>query len=227
MAGRTWHAHWLSETDHPGLRNLQALAAGFVASLPRDVTGLQAFLLLPMTKWTLSTLRHRRAAVSPHIDQIFDHPIVRFETCVFQDQVSRASVMSDITSAIDRFRRDVEQIENNQATTLREMGHQIGRIVTAFQGILEEFTTSVTHIQKELETACETAKVKQIQLFTGLLDVQASIEYKCQRMSGLAQEITDAGQSATPSLEQLRNEIDGDREAPNSPRASGGTSWRR
>ncbi|HEX2431910.1 MAG TPA: hypothetical protein VHK03_14250 [Aestuariivirgaceae bacterium] len=114
--------------------------------------------------------------------------------------------MSDITSAIDRFRRDVEQIENNQATTLREMGHQIGRIVTAFQGILEEFTTSITHIQKELETACETAKVKQIQLFTSLLDVQASIEYKSQRLSGLAQEITDASQSAPPSLEQLRND---------------------
>ena len=101
--------------------------------------------------------------------------------------------MSDITSAIDRFRRDVEQIENNEATTLREVGHQIGRIVTAFQGILEEFT-SITHIQ-ELETACETAKVKQIQLFTSLLDVQASIEYKSQRLSGLAQEITDASQS--------------------------------
>jgi Sec-independent protein translocase protein TatA len=112
--------------------------------------------------------------------------------------------MSEITSAIDRFKRDVEQMENNSATTLREMGHQIGRIVTAFQGILEEFTTSVTHIQKELETACETARVKQIQLFTSLLDVQASIEYKTQRMSGLAQEISD--EPALPSLEQLRNE---------------------
>jgi hypothetical protein len=114
--------------------------------------------------------------------------------------------MSEITSAIDRFRRDVEQIENNNATTFREMGHQVGRIVTAFQGILEEFTTSITHIQKELETACETAKVKQIQLFTSLLDLQASIEYKSQRMSALAQEISDAGQPAPPSLEQLRNE---------------------
>jgi hypothetical protein len=114
--------------------------------------------------------------------------------------------MSEITSAIDRFRRDVEQIENNNATTFREMGHQVGRIVTAFQGILEEFTTSITHIQKELETACETAKVKQIQLFTSLLDLQASIEYKSQRMSALAQEIPDAGQPAPPSLEQLRND---------------------
>jgi Sec-independent protein translocase protein TatA len=158
-----------------------------------------------MTKSTRAGGRHRRAAVSPHIDQILGYPIVKFETCVCQ-RVSRGSVMSDITSAIDRFRRDVEQIENNQATTLREMGHQIGRIVTAFQGILEEFTTSITHIQKELETACETAKVKQIQLFTSLLDVQASIEYKSQRLSGLAQEITDASQSAPPSLEQLRND---------------------
>ena len=114
--------------------------------------------------------------------------------------------MSEITSAIDRFRRDVEQIENNNATTFREMGHQVGRIVTAFQGILEEFTTSITHIQKELETACETAKVKQIQLFTSLLDLQASIEYKSQRMSALAQEIPDSGQPATPALEQLRND---------------------
>jgi hypothetical protein len=114
--------------------------------------------------------------------------------------------MSEITSAIDRFRRDVEQIENSNATTFREMGHQVGRIVTAFQGILEEFTTSITHIQKELETACETAKVKQIQLFTSLLDLQASIEYKSQRMSALAQEIPDAGQPAPPSLEQLRND---------------------
>jgi t-SNARE complex subunit (syntaxin) len=114
--------------------------------------------------------------------------------------------MSEITAAIDRFRRDVEQIENGQATTLRERGHQIGRIVTAFQGILEEFTTSVTHIQKELETVCETAKVKQIQLFTSLLDLQASIEYESQRLSALAQEIPEASQSATPSLEQLRND---------------------
>jgi hypothetical protein len=114
--------------------------------------------------------------------------------------------MSEITSAIDRFKRDVEQIENNNATTFREMGHQVGRIVTAFQGILEEFTTSITHIQKELETACETAKVKQIQLFTSLLDLQASIEYKSQRMSALAQEIPDGGEPAPPSLEQLRND---------------------
>jgi hypothetical protein len=112
--------------------------------------------------------------------------------------------MSEITSAIDRFKRDVEQMENNSATTFREMGHQVGRIVTAFQGILEEFTTSITHLQKELETACETAKVKQIQLFTSLLDLQASIEYKSQRMSALAQEISD--EPALPSLEQLRNE---------------------
>ncbi len=110
-----------------------------------------------------------------------------------------------VTSAIDRFRRDVEQMENNQATTLREMGHQIGRIVTAFQGILEEFTTSVSHIQRELETACETARVKQIQLFTSLLDVQASIEYKTQRMSALAQEVSEG--PTLPSLEQLRNEL--------------------
>jgi hypothetical protein len=114
--------------------------------------------------------------------------------------------MSEITAAIDRFRRDVEQIENGQATTLRERGHQIGRIVTAFQGILEEFTTSVTHIQKELETVCETAKVKQIQLFTSLLDLQASIEYESQRLSALAQEIPEASQPVTPSLEQLRND---------------------
>ena len=84
------------------------------------------------------------------------------------------------------------------------MGHQVGRIVTAFLGILEEFTTSITHLQKELETACETAKVKQIQLFTSLLDLQASIEYKSQRMSALAQEISD--KPALPSLEHLRNE---------------------
>src|SRR5262245_62769569 len=114
--------------------------------------------------------------------------------------------MSEITSAIDRFRRDVEQIENNNATTFREMGHQVGRIVTAFQGILEEFTTSITHIQKELETACETAKVKQIQLFTSLLDLQASIEYKSQRMSALAQEIPEMTDATPPSLEQLRHE---------------------
>jgi hypothetical protein len=112
--------------------------------------------------------------------------------------------MSEITSAIDRFKRDVEQMENNSATTFREMGHQVGLIVTAFQGILEEFTTSITHLQKELETACETAKVKQIQLFTSLLDLQASIEYKSQRTSALAQEISD--EPALPSLEQLRNE---------------------
>ena len=74
--------------------------------------------------------------------------------------------MSEVTSVIDRLRRDVEQIENNHATTHRERGHQIGRIVTAFQGILEEFTTSINHIQRELETACETGKMKQIQLFT-------------------------------------------------------------
>jgi len=114
--------------------------------------------------------------------------------------------MSEITSAIDRFKRDVEQIENNNATTFREMGHQVGRIVTAFQGILEEFTTSINHIQKELETACETAKVKQIQLFTSLLDLQASIEYKSQRMSALAQEIPDAQAPGTPALEQLRSD---------------------
>ena len=70
--------------------------------------------------------------------------------------------MSEVTTVIDRLRRDVEQIENNHATTHRERGHQIGRIVTAFQGILEEFTTSINHIQRELETVCETAKMKQI-----------------------------------------------------------------
>ena len=114
--------------------------------------------------------------------------------------------MSEITSAIDRFRRDVEQIENNNATTFREMGHQVGRIVTDFQGILEEFTTSITHLQKELETACETAKVKQIQLFTSLLDLQASIEYKSQRMSALAQELPEAHSAGAPALEQLRSD---------------------
>jgi hypothetical protein len=114
--------------------------------------------------------------------------------------------MSEITAAIDRFRRDVEQIENGQATTLREMGHQIGRIVTAFQGILEEFTTTITHLQKELETACETAKMKQIQLFTSLLDLQATIEYKSQRMSPIAQDIPDANEPVPPALEQLQQE---------------------
>ncbi len=114
--------------------------------------------------------------------------------------------MSEITSAIDRFKRDVEQIENNQATTLRERGHQIGRIVTTFQGILEEFTTSITHIQKELEATCEIAKVKYIEQFTRLLDLQASIEYESQRQSVLAQDIPEASQPAPPLLEQLRND---------------------
>jgi hypothetical protein len=109
--------------------------------------------------------------------------------------------MSEITAVIDRLRRDIEQIENGQATTLREKGHQIGRIVTAFQGILEEFTTSVTHLQKELENACETAKIKQIQLFTSLLDLQASIEYESQRLSALAQDIPDT--TAPPPLEHM------------------------
>ena len=111
--------------------------------------------------------------------------------------------MSEITAVIDRLRRDIEQIENGQATTLRERGHQIGRIVTAFQGILEEFTTSVTHLQKELETACETAKVKQIQLFTSLLDLQASIEYELQRLSALAQDVPDTTGPAPPPLEHM------------------------
>jgi hypothetical protein len=96
--------------------------------------------------------------------------------------------MSNVTAAIDRLRHDVEQIENNYATTHRQRGHQIGRIVTAFQGILEEFTTSINHIQKELESICETSKMKQIQLFTSLLDLQAAIEYEALRMSSLAQE---------------------------------------
>ena len=100
--------------------------------------------------------------------------------------------MSEVTTVIDRLRRDVEQIENNHATTHRERGHQIGRIVTAFQGILEEFTTSINHIQRELETACETGKMKQIQLFTSLLDLQAAIEYEALRMSTLAQEVPEA-----------------------------------
>jgi t-SNARE complex subunit (syntaxin) len=114
--------------------------------------------------------------------------------------------MSEITAAIDRFRRDVEQIENGQATAFREMGHQIGRIVTAFQGILEEFTTTITHLQKELETACETSKVKQIQLFTSMLDLQATIEYKTQRLSAIAQEIPEANEPVPPALEQLQQE---------------------
>jgi hypothetical protein len=96
--------------------------------------------------------------------------------------------MSDVTAAIDRLRHDVEQIENHHATTHRERGHQIGRIVTAFQGILEEFTTSMNHLQKELETICETSRMKQIQLFTSLLDLQAGFEYEALRMSALAQE---------------------------------------
>ena len=114
--------------------------------------------------------------------------------------------MSEITSAIDRFKRDVEQIENNQATTLRERGHQIGRIVTSFQGVLEEFTTSITHIQKELETTCEIAKVKYVEQLTRLLDLQASIEYESQRQSVLAQDIPEASQPAPPLLEQLRSD---------------------
>ena len=80
------------------------------------------------------------------------------------------------------------QIENNHATTHRERGHQIGRIVTAFQGILEEFTNSINHIHKELDTICEISKMKQIQLFTSLLDLQAAIEYEALRMSALAQD---------------------------------------
>ena len=100
--------------------------------------------------------------------------------------------MSEVTTVIDRLRRDVEQIENNHATTHRERGHQFGRIVTAFQGILEEFTTGINHIQRELETVCETGKMKQIQLFTSLLDLQAAIEYEALRMSTLAQEVPEA-----------------------------------
>jgi hypothetical protein len=96
--------------------------------------------------------------------------------------------MSDVTAAIDRLRHDVEQIENHHAMTQRERGHQIGRIVTALQGILEEFTTSMAHIQKELETISEVSRMKQIQLFTTLLDVQAAIEYEAPRMPSLAQE---------------------------------------
>jgi|RhiMetdeSRZDD1v2_1073273.scaffolds.fasta_scaffold884630_2 hypothetical protein len=41
--------------------------------------------------------------------------------------------MSDVTAAIDQLRHDVEQIENHHATTHRERGHQIGRIVTALR----------------------------------------------------------------------------------------------
>ena len=111
--------------------------------------------------------------------------------------------MSEVTTVIDRLRRDVEQIENNHATTHRERGHQIGRIVTAFQGILEEFTTSINHIQRELETACETGKMKQIQLFTSLLDLQAAIEYEALRMSTLAQEVPEA---TDQPLARLRDE---------------------
>src|SRR6476620_6449893 len=111
--------------------------------------------------------------------------------------------MSEVTTVIDRLRRDVEQIENNHATTHRERGHQIGRIVTAFQGILEEFTTSINHIQRELETVCETAKMKQIQLFTSLLDLQAAIEYEALRMSTLAQE---APETTDQPLARLRDE---------------------
>jgi len=121
--------------------------------------------------------------------------------------------MSDVTAAIDRLRHDVEQIENHHATTHRERGHQVGRIVTAFQGILEEFTTSVSHIQKELETICETSRMKQIQLFTTLLDLQAAIEYEALRMSALAQEQPPeiAAQQAQPEtthelLERFRHE---------------------
>ena len=112
--------------------------------------------------------------------------------------------MSEVTTVIDRLRRDVEQIENNHATTHRERGHQIGRIVTAFQGILEEFTTGINHIQRELETVCETAKMKQIQLFTSLLDLQAAIEYEALRMSTLAQEVPEA---TDQPLARLRDEL--------------------
>ena len=111
--------------------------------------------------------------------------------------------MSEVTTVIDRLRRDVEQIENNHATTHRERGHQIGRIVTAFQGILEEFTTNINHIQRELETACETGKMKQIQLFTGMLDLQAAIEYEALRMSTLAQEVPE---TTDQPLARLRDE---------------------
>ncbi len=112
--------------------------------------------------------------------------------------------MSEVTTVIDRLRRDVEQIENNHATTHRERGYQIGRIVTAFQGILEEFTTSINQIQRELEAVCETAKMKQIQLFTSLLDLQAAIEYEALRMSTLAQEVPEA---TDQPLARLRDEL--------------------
>ena len=130
--------------------------------------------------------------------------------------------MSEITAVIDRLRRDIEQIENGQATTLREKGHQIGRIVTAFQGILEEFTTSVTHIQKELENACETAKVKQIQLFTSLLDLQASIEYEFAAPVGSGAGHSRHGGTAAAGTHAAV--FDGDRLRPTSPTASGGRS---
>ena len=112
--------------------------------------------------------------------------------------------MSNVTAAIDRLRHDVEQIENNHATTHRERGHQIGRIVTAFQGILEEFTTSINHIHKELETICEASKMKQIQLFTSLLDLQAAIEYEAMRMSSLTQE--QQPETTGQLLERFRDE---------------------
>ena len=124
--------------------------------------------------------------------------------------------MSDVTAAIDQLRHDVEQIENHHATTHRERGHQIGRIVTAFQGILEEFTTSINHLQKELETICETSRMKQIQLFTSLLDLQAAIEYEALRMSSLAQEqqpetagrlqAQDSPENTQQLLERFRHE---------------------
>lgn len=125
--------------------------------------------------------------------------------------------MSDVTSAIDRLRHDVGQIENNQATAHRERAHQIGRIVTAFQGVLEEFTTSMNHIHRELEAICESSKMKQIQLFTSLLDLQAAFEYDALRMSAFIQqeqaEITDQLQpqdqqpdNARQLLERFRDE---------------------
>ena len=123
--------------------------------------------------------------------------------------------MSDVTAAIDRLRHDVEQIENNQATAHRERAHQIGRIVTAFQGVLEEFTTSMNHIHRELEAICESSKMKQIQLFTSLLDLQAAFEYDALRMSAFIQqeqaEITDQLQpqdqhNARQLLERFRDE---------------------
>ena len=109
--------------------------------------------------------------------------------------------MSEITAVIDRLRRDIERIENGQATTLREKGHQIGRIVTAFQGILEEYSTSVTHLAEGTRERLETAKVKQIQLLPAFW-ISSLDRSKSQRLSAFAR--ASPTPAAPPPLEHIR-----------------------